>query len=133
MASVRLCALAPVASAVVVDVLSLFQLADKQAAAMAAMDQARESEIVLHFPGLVLGSSIQQFLDSLPTFAGHHWFVSAVVRGAVPVEIAGVQPLSKGQPANASAAGSLVGRRVEPKHLPRISRPPAINSGFAPG
>jgi len=36
---------------------------------MAAVDQPCVREIVLHFASLVLGASIQQLLDALPTFA----------------------------------------------------------------
>jgi hypothetical protein len=93
LARVWLLAFPPVAGAVVVHVLPLFQLADKQAAAVAAVDQS--GEIVLHFPRLVLGASIQQLLNTLPTFAGDQRLVRARVRATVPIEIAGVQPLSQ--------------------------------------
>jgi hypothetical protein len=95
LARVRLSAFAPVAGAVVVHVLSLFQLANKHAAAVAAADQPGVREVMLHFANLVLGASIQQLLDALPTFTGHQRLVSARVRGAAPIEIAGVQALSE--------------------------------------
>ncbi len=56
---VRLSALSAVAGAVVVQIPALFQLADEEAAAVAALHQPSESEIVLHLPGLVLRSRIQ--------------------------------------------------------------------------
>ena len=77
-------AFSPVAGAVVVHVLPLFHLADKQAAAMAAVDQSGVREVVLHFPRLVLGASIQQFLNALPTFAGDQRLVRARVRACRP-------------------------------------------------
>src|SRR5712691_5038830 len=95
LARVRLRAFSPVAGAVVVHVLSLFQLADKQAAAVAAADQTSKGEIVLHLSRLVLGASIQQLLDALPTFVGHQRLVGARVRCAVPIKIASIQALSK--------------------------------------
>ena len=59
LARVWLRALSAVAGAVVVQILALFQLTDEEAAAVAALHQPRESEIVLHLPGLVLRSRIQ--------------------------------------------------------------------------
>ena len=79
----------------VIHVLSFFQLAHQQAAAVAAVHQPGVSEIVLHSANLVLGTSIQQLLDPLPTFAGDQRLVSAQVCGRVPVEIAGVHAFSK--------------------------------------
>ena len=95
LARVWLLAFSPVARAVVVHVLPLLQLADKQAAAVAAVDQSGIREIMLHFPRLVLGASIQQLLNTLPTFAGDQRLVRARVRASIPIEIAGVQPLSQ--------------------------------------
>ena len=70
-ARIRLRAFPPVAGAVVVHVPSLLQLADEQATAMAAVDQPGVREIVFHFASTILGASIQQILNALPTFARH--------------------------------------------------------------
>jgi hypothetical protein len=59
LARVWLRALSAVTGAVVVQILALFQLTDQEAAAVAALHHPRESEIVLHLPGLVLRSRIQ--------------------------------------------------------------------------
>ena len=60
---------------------------------MAAVDQSGIREVVLHFPGPVLGARIQQHLNALPTFAGDQRLVGARVHPAVPIEVAGVQRL----------------------------------------
>ena len=59
LARVRLGTFSPVAGAVVVHVPSLFQLADKHAAAVAAVDQTGVGEVVLHFANLIRGAHIQ--------------------------------------------------------------------------
>src|SRR5580765_6507230 len=80
-----------VAGAVVVDVSALLQFAHEQAAAMAAMHYARVCEIVFHLSSAILGATIQQFLDALPTFAAHQRLVRARIRCPTPIEIAHVQ------------------------------------------
>ena len=60
---------------------------------MTAANQPGVCEVVLHFASLVLGASIQQFLNALPAFAGDERLVSARVRGTVPIKIAAVQTL----------------------------------------
>ena len=84
LARVRLRAFPPVAGAVIVHIPALLQLANQQAAAMATVHQPGVREIVSHLARAILGASIQQLLDTLPTFARHQWFVHALVRWCRP-------------------------------------------------
>ena len=65
------------------------------ASAVSAKNQPRERELVLHPPNLILGTSTQQLLNVVPTFAGHQWFVRGLVCGAIPLEIAHVQSFAQ--------------------------------------
>jgi hypothetical protein len=58
---------------------------------MAAVHQACVCEIVLHFPCVIRGARVQQLLNMLPTLPADKRFVGALVRVAVPIEIATVE------------------------------------------
>ena len=79
----------------VVDVLSLLQLADELASAVSATNESGEREVV---PDAVLSgfnALVDEGLDSVPCLAADKRFMPACIRHSVPIEIAGIEPLSQ--------------------------------------
>src|SRR5262245_58913032 len=88
-------ALAPIAGAVIVDVLAFFQLSHELAATVPALYETGIAEIVLNSVLFGLDAVIEQGLHPIPGFAVNQGSMRTSVDLAIPLKIAYVDPLSK--------------------------------------
>src|SRR5262249_37332859 len=122
-ARVGLGALPAVAGAVVVDVASLLGLADHGAAAVAALDEAAEGELVAAPLGPSDGTSVENILYLLPQLAGDDGRLRAPEDATLPLEVAGVDALAEqavgggGGDGRARLAEGEAGLARHPAHL----------------
>ena len=84
-----------VARAVIVDVLPLLDISNHGATAVAALDQARESKIVLGSAMALSMAAVQDVLHLVPELTRNDRLVGTLVDATVPVEFAHVDALAK--------------------------------------
>jgi hypothetical protein len=87
-------ALIGVASAMVIDVAFLLDLADHGAATGMAGDQPGKSEIMLAALGLLAEAAVKNGLHALPQVDRDERFVLALDKLAIPFELAAVEPVT---------------------------------------
>jgi hypothetical protein len=96
----RAAALVLVARTMVVDVpaaakLAALEFADHRAAAVAALDETREGELVTASLGSLGVAPVEDILDALPEFGRDQGLVRASMDATAPLEVTGVDPLAE--------------------------------------
>jgi hypothetical protein len=96
----------------VIDVAALLEFPHHRAAAMAAIDKAREGEVALVAPELAGVAGIEDALNALPKLAGDERLIFAPAIAALPFEVAGVDavPQDRVHPARGHRLAGADGR-----------------------
>jgi hypothetical protein len=88
-------AFSSIAGAVVVNVSALLEFAHHRAAAMTAIHQTREGEVMLSAAGLFCVATIQHALHPMPKLASNQWLVPTAVVMALPFVLARVDAVAQ--------------------------------------